>query len=180
MTNPSQPHLPTPSESDNPQSHETPQKPEVLLHPQLASRRRAIMTALHQGSLVFFSIFAAFFLSIYLGLWVAMGVSLLIESAPIWFLKFVAVPLVLEAGIGLGGIAVLYLLGRFVELPFVATQIGFWAGLHGLNLLMKWVLGQFTTAYGDTRIWMLRLPAMALFIMLGHFSFRAALRRRQA
>jgi len=140
--------------------------------------RRRIMAALHQGSVVFFGVFGAFFLSIYTGLWVSMGLSLLWDWAPLWFLKFVAVPLALEAGLGLGGAAVLYLLGRFVELPRVAAQVGFWAGLHGLDLLMKWLLGQFPEAYGSLRIWLLRLPVMILFFILGHFAFRAALRRR--
>ena len=58
--------------------------------------RRRIMAALHQGSVVFFGVFGAFFLSIYLGLWVSLGVSLLIDSAPLWFLKFIAVPLALD------------------------------------------------------------------------------------
>ncbi len=173
---------PTENPSQSPSPPAAPPEPAEVSpasRPPVPARRR-LMASLHRGSVVFFGVFGAYFLSIYLGLWVSMGFSLLLDAAPLWFMKFVAVPLVLEGGLGLSGLAVLYLLGRFVELPLVASQIGFWLGLRALDVLMKFLLGQFADAYGDGRLLALRLPVLALFAVLGHFVFRAALRRHRA
>jgi hypothetical protein len=138
---------------------------------------RRVFVQLHKGAIVFFAIFGAYLISIYLDLWVNMGFSLLLDRAPDALMKFVAVPLALEAGMGLAGLLVLYLVGRFVDLVFWPVLASFWVGLHLLDALMKWLLGQFEWGYGEPRVLLLRLPGFILFFLLSVKVFRLALRR---
>jgi len=140
-------------------------------------RGRRVFVQLHKGAIVFFAIFGAYLISIYLDLWVNMGFSLLLDRAPQVVMKFVAVPLALEAGMGLAGLLVLYLVGRFVDLAFWPVLVSFWVGLHLLDGLMKWLLGQFEGSYGEPRVLLLRLPGVILFFILGIRIFRLAQRR---
>lgn len=145
--------------------------------PERAPAARRVFIQLHKGAIVFFAIFGAYLISIYLDLWVNMGFSLLLDRAPEAIMKFVAVPLALEAGMGLAGLLVLYLVGRFVDLVFWPVLVSFWVGLHLLDALMKWLLGQFEWGYGEPRVLLLRLPGFILFFLLGVRVFRLALRR---
>jgi len=138
---------------------------------------RRVFVQLHKGAIVFFAIFGAYLISIYLDLWVNMGFTLLLDRAPVFFMKFVAVPLALEAGMGLAGLAVLYLVGRFVELALWPTVVSFWIGLHLLDGLMKWLLGQFEWGYGEPRVLLLRLPGLVIFFLISVRLFRIALKR---
>ncbi|MBU1244727.1 hypothetical protein KKD52_14240 [Myxococcota bacterium] len=143
-------------------------------------RRRSIFLKLHKGAIIFFAVFGAYLISIYFDLWVNMGFTLLLDRAPDFFMKFVAVPIALEAGMGLAGLAVLYMLGRFVDLSIWPALISFWIGIHLLDMLMKWLLGQFQYGYGELRVVLLRLPGILLFTVCGYYVFRAALRRGKA
>jgi hypothetical protein len=143
-------------------------------------RRRSIFLKLHKGAIIFFAVFGAYLISIYFDLWVNMGFTLLLDRAPDFFMKFVAVPIALEAGMGLAGLAVLYMLGRFVDLALWPALISFWIGIHLLDMLMKWLLDQFQYGYGELRVVLLRVPGIILFTVLGFLVFRAALRRGKA
>jgi len=140
-------------------------------------RLRSVYRQLHRGAILFFAVFGAYLLSIYLDLWVNMGFTLLLDRMPLFFMKYVAVPVALEAGLGLSGLVILYLLGRFVELAVWPTLISFWLGVHLVDMLMKWLLGQFEYGYGEPRVLLLRLPGLLLFSLCSYFVFRAALKR---
>jgi hypothetical protein len=143
-------------------------------------RRRSVFLKLHKGAIIFFAVFGAYLISIYFDLWVNMGFTLLLDRMPDFLMRYVAVPLALEAGLGLAGIAVLYMLGRFVELALWPSLVAFWVGIHGLDILMKWLLDQLQYSYGEPRVLLLRLPGIILFSFLSYPVFRAALRRGRA
>ncbi len=136
-----------------------------------------MLLAFRKSALVFFGVFGAYLISIYLGLWFNMGFSLLVGRAPDFFMKYVAVPLALEGGMGAAAIILLYMLGRFVELRPLPTVIFLWVGLHVLDALMQWMLGAFTLSYGEPQVLALRLPGFILFGVAGWYVLRAALRR---
>ncbi len=143
-------------------------------------RRRSIFLQFHRGAIIFFAVFGAYLISIYLDLWVNMGFTLLLDRVPLVLMKFVAVPFALEAGMGLAGLAVLYLLGRFIELPLWPALISFWIGLHLLDMVMKWLLDQFQYGYAEPRVLLLRLPGFLLFFLCSFHVFRAAQKRGTA
>jgi len=143
-------------------------------------RRRSVFLQFHRGAIIFFAVFGAYLISIYFDLWVNMGFTLLLDRVPLVLMKFVAVPFALEAGMGLAGLAVLYLLGRFIELPVWPALISFWIGLHLLDMVMKWLLDQFQYGYGEPRVLLLRLPGLLLFFFCSFYVFRAAQKRGTA
>lgn len=138
---------------------------------------RSFMGSARIGALIFFGAIAVWFFSGFIDL--VINTTILKHHASIneTLLKYVIMPISFEFGFFVMTLIILYMMGRFTDLPLKTSVISMYVMVHVVDGIVKYVLSQFSFYYASYMPWLYRLPGALLTFVLGYYVLKIALKR---
>jgi hypothetical protein len=132
-----------------------------------------------KGALLLFAVVGAYLMIIHIDLIIQTLLKKNYQVFPLFFQKYLLIPIAFEGGFFLATMVMLYLLGRFIDLPLWPTLLTMIILTHALDFGVKSIISQSDLYYLSLKPWLLRIPGILLTILVGRIVLRLALLREE-